>query len=385
MSLRRRLLRALLLLTLPVAALALFALVDGWRAFGHRTEGARRERMEHSPQWHDGHFENPQPLRNYAWPTLVGLFHVSPDVSPASPVSVVTHTAPDFATPPASGLRVTWAGHSSTLVEIDGQRVLTDPVWSDRASPLTWVGPRRWYPPLFKLEDVGHVDAVVISHDHYDHLDYGTIATMKDWDTTFFVPLGLAAHLISWGVPEAHIVELDWWEHAKVGALELVCLPARHASGRVVTDKDATLWAGWGIVGPTHRVYYSGDTGLFPAMRDIGERYGPFDVTMIETGQYHAGWPDWHIGPEQAVIAHGLVRGKVMLPVHWGLFALAYHTWTEPPERVWVAARTHGATLVLPRPGEPVDPEAPRPPERWWPELPFESAQVAPIVSSQVD
>jgi L-ascorbate metabolism protein UlaG (beta-lactamase superfamily) len=153
----------------------------------------------------------------------------------------------------------------------------------------------------------------------------------------------------------------------------------------MISDNDAKLWAGWALIGARHRVYYSGDTGLFPAMREIGARLGPFDLTMIETGQYGRGWPDWHLGPEQAIVAHGLVRGRVMLPVHWGKFVLAYHGWTEPIERVLAAAAPARATILAPRPGQSVEPEAPPPRERWWPDLPWKTAAQDPIVSTQVD
>ncbi|PTL77227.1 MBL fold metallo-hydrolase [Vitiosangium sp. GDMCC 1.1324] len=358
---------------------------DAWTALGRAASGARRTRMEHSPQWMGSHFENPQPLINDAWGSVATMFDPSPDVSPRQPVTTVTGDRQRFETPPASGLRVTWFGHSSVLVEIDGHRVLTDPVWSERVSPLGWVGPHRWYAPPVAFEDLPPIDAVVVSHDHYDHLDYGTLSRMKDWNTTFIVPLGIGAHLASWGIPEARIVELDWWERTRVGGLEVVCTPARHASGRTGIDKDATLWAGYALIGPTHRAYYSGDTGLFPAMKDIGARLGPFDVTMIESGQYNRAWPDWHIGPEQAVLAHQMVRGRVLLPVHWALFPLAAHGWTEPIERVLAAAGQSGQTVIAPKPGQSVEPGSPPALERWWPELPWRTGAQDPIVSTQMN
>ncbi|MEQ1693331.1 MAG: MBL fold metallo-hydrolase, partial [Gemmatimonas sp.] len=288
-----------------------------------------------------------------------------------------------FAQLPPSGLRVTWMGHSTTLVEIDGARVLLDPVWSTRPTPLAGIGPARWYPPLIALDQLPRIDAVLISHDHYDHLDAPTVRTLAATGALFVVPLGVGAHLEYWGVPSGRIVELDWWDSTRIAALTIVSTPARHASGRMVFDKDATLWTGYAVIGATHRVYYSGDTGLFPAMRDIGARYGPFDCTLIEAGQYHRSWPDWHIGPEQAVQAHALVRGRVMLPVHWGLFRLAYHGWTEPIERVMAAAALSGAAVATPRPGESVEPTLPLVTTRWWPVLPWQTAQQHPIVSSQ--
>jgi L-ascorbate metabolism protein UlaG (beta-lactamase superfamily) len=373
------------------AGAALFALalvvacVDGWRAFGHRAVGPRRARVAQSPQWRDGRFHNPQPLENSAWRALTGAFQASPVKRPPAPVPVVRAGGGRFATAPASGLRVTWLGHSTLLIEIDGRRVLTDPVWSDRASPFGWAGPLRWYAPPVALDELPPLDAVLISHDHYDHLDQHTVAALAARGTTFVVPLGVGAHLAYWGVPEARIVELDWWDRAEVGGgLAIVCTPARHASGRMIVDNDAKLWAGYALVGPRHRVYFSGDTGLFPAMREVGARLGPFDLTMIEAGQYDPAWPDWHIGPEQAVRAHQTVRGRLMLPIHWGLFTLAYHGWTEPAERVLAAASAAGARVVIPRPGQSIEPASPPPFERWWPQLPWRTARETPVVSTKV-
>jgi L-ascorbate metabolism protein UlaG (beta-lactamase superfamily) len=382
---RRWLWRATQLASALVVLAFTFACIDGYVAIGRRATGPRRARMERSPHWDDGRFKNPQPLVNSAWRMLTGAIHASKYPRPAAPLPVVTGARGRFATPPASGLRVTWLGHSSLLVEIDGYRVLTDPMWGQRASPLGWIGPQRWYAPPIALGDLPPLDAVVISHDHYDHLDYSTISAMKGWDTTFIVPLGLGAHLAYWGVPEARIVELDWWERKQVRGLTIACTPARHASGRILLDNDAKLWAGYALLGPAHRAYFSGDTGLFPAMRDIGDRLGPFDLTMIEAGQYDGAWPDWHIGPEQAVVAHGLVRGRVMLPIHWGLFTLAYHGWTEPIERVLVAAGRAGVTVIAPRPGQSVEPTTAPPLERWWPDVPWRTAAETPIVSGQMN
>ncbi|HEY2408438.1 MAG TPA: MBL fold metallo-hydrolase, partial [Polyangiaceae bacterium] len=274
---------------------------------------------------------------------------------------------------------------STILLEIDGHRFLTDPVWSERVGPVTCSGPKRWFPPLIALKDLPPLDAVVLSHDHYDHLDYATIVALKERDVTFVAPLGVGAHLERWGVPASRIVELDWWDSYTFGELTLRALPARHASGRALVDNDAKLWAGYAFLGASHRVYYSGDTGLFPGLRTIGDRLGPFDLTMIEIGQYNKAWPDWHLGPEQAIEANRRVRGSVMLPVHWGLFALASHGWTEPVERALVAAHDAGTVLVTPRPGQSFEPTLERPQERWWPALPWHTRAEDPIVADQAD
>lgn len=383
----RRVLRAARWVGLAVAVVLAAVVADAWKALGHRAVGERRARMERSPQWKDGRFVNPQPLWTDNWGATKSMFHASADASPRQALPADPIDPARFATAPASGLRVTWLGHASALIEIDGARVLTDPVWSERASPLGWIGPRRWYRPQIALADLPPLDAVVISHDHYDHLDMRTIVALAERPgTTFVVPLGIGAHLAYWGVPEARIVELDWWDRTRVGPIEIVCAPARHASGRnLLFDRDAKLWAGYAFVGGRHRVFFSGDTGLHPGMRDIGARLGPFDLTMIEVGQYNRAWPDWHIGPEQALVAHSMLRGKVMLPMHWGLFTLAPHGWTEPIERAIAAGAAAGATIVTPKPGESVEPEAPPAIVRWWPTLPWSPASETPIVSTQVN
>jgi L-ascorbate metabolism protein UlaG (beta-lactamase superfamily) len=382
----RRRLRRLLGRTLMGAGallglVILMLLVESWQALGHGADGERRARVERSPQWREGTFHNPEPLVNEMFKAFLGLFDVSPDVSPHGPLLVESVDPTRFERAPESGLRITWFGHSSVLVELDGHQFLTDPAWSHRPSPSAWVGPERWYPPPFEPKQLTRLERVLISHDHYDHLDRGTVLALLDTPAKFVVPLGAGAHLAYWGVPQERIVELDWWERESLGETELVCTPARHASGRHVFDKDHTLWAGYAMVGPRHRVYFSGDTGLFRSLLEIGERLGPFDVTMIETGQYNAAWPDWHIGPEQALKAHHAVRGKHMLPIHWGLFTLAYHGWTEPIERVLAAAPATGASVLTPRPGQSVEPDLPFQNERWWPTLPWKTAEEAPIVS----
>ena len=342
--------------------------------------------MRDSPHWSEGRFANEQPMWTNTRSGLLRLFESTPAELPDAPVPVVMDGGRALRIPAASGLRVTWFGHSSVLIEIDGVTVLTDPLWSERASPLSWVGPKRWYPSPVALSELPKIDVVVISHDHYDHLDLSTItalASTANMNTTFVAPLGVGAHLERWKVPAARIVELDWWQSARVGSLEIVATPARHASGRLSAQSDGTLWAGYALLGSQHRAWYSGDTGFHSALQEIGRRFGPFDVTLIEAGQYDKDWPDWHLGPEQAVEAHRLVRGKRMIPVHWGLLNLAHHSWTEPVERVLAAAKCRDIDVLVPRPGESIEPTLSSSRERWWPEIPWLSAHETPIVATR--
>jgi L-ascorbate metabolism protein UlaG (beta-lactamase superfamily) len=355
---------------------------------GDRATGARLEAMKASPQWKDGRFRNrldrhDAPLLKSLVQWVRGGEHTVPD----EPPPIEPRRREDFSTPPRAGLRITWLGHSTTLVEIDGHRLLLDPVWSDRASPFAWVGPKRFHAPPLPLAELPPVDAVLISHDHYDHLDHRTIVSLRDRVPLFVVPLGVGAHLERWGVSAARIVELDWWGETTIGALTVTATPARHFSGRslVMRDRDATLWAGWAIRGAEHRVYYSGDTAMFPEFSEIGSRLGPFDASLIEVGAYDALWADVHLGPEQAIEAHRLVRGGVLIPVHWGTFDLALHPWTEPVERLRVAASRAGTRLEIPRPGQTVAPTTPTPVAPWWPAVPWRTAEMAPVISTGLE
>lgn len=354
---------------------------------GTMARGARLERMQASPQWGEGKFENPLPREEpKAWSALREM--VTGGSKHRRPKDAPPLVTPTLDAPPASGLRVTWLGHSTSLVELDGQRFLLDPVFGQRVSPFSWAGPKRFHPPPLGLDALPDLDAVVISHDHYDHLDHPTVLRLAETrEVPFVVPLGVGAHLEHWGVARSRITELDWWSSTRVGEVELTATPARHFSGRSLTmrDRDHTLWAGWALRGPEHRVYFSGDTAMFPGFAEIGERLGPFDLGMIEAGAYNALWRDVHIGPEQATLAATLVRAEVMLPVHWGTFDLALHAWTEPIERILRAAGRHGVPVATPRPGESVDLGLALPQQRWWPELPFEGADEAPVISSHLE
>jgi L-ascorbate metabolism protein UlaG (beta-lactamase superfamily) len=379
---------ALLALSFLVVAVAC-GYLSGLGAMGASAVGDRLARMQASPQWQVDHFANTLPeIEPALWPATVAWFtDSSPYSIPETSPPILRRSASDFESSPASGLRITWLGHSTLLVEIDSYRILIDPVWGERTSPFTWMGPERFHEPPLPWNELPTLDAVLISHDHYDHLDMPTIRRLIDSDVPILVPLGVGAHLEHWQIPAERIIEHDWWDEYQIGNLRLVTTPARHFSGRsmLMTDRMQTLWAGWALIGPEHRIYYSGDTAMFPGFHEIGQRLGPFDATMIESGAYNQLWRDVHVGPEQAVQAHVMVGGQVMIPVHWGTFDLALHSWTEPVERVLIAAQRYGVTVAAPQPGQSIEPASVLPPTRWWPAIQWETAAEAPVVSSNLN
>lgn len=323
-----------------------------------------------SPQCQDGTFVNVEPsplIESGSQMALIRELLTRGDRGrPASAVPLVRSGGSAPASRPAEDLAATWYGHASVLVEIDGHRVLFDPVWGERVSPSRLVGPRRLHPPPVSLEDLPSVDAVLMSHDHYDHLDLPTVRTLvRTQIAPFVVPLGTGAHLRYWGVPRNRIVELDWGQHVDVGALRLICTQARHFSGRGLR-RDNTLWSSWVVRGPRHRIYFGGDTGYTTGFADIGREHGPFGLTLLPIGAYGAQWPHIHMNPEEAVRAHRDLGGEVLLPIHWATFDLAFHAWAEPVERLRAAAAEAGVQLALPRPGQPISSSDDPPTSDWW-------------------
>ncbi len=384
-SLVRRWARRLGYVFVVVFCLAGILMISAWSNLGSRPTGTRLEQISQSPQFNVDRrqFVNRLPaVEPRLGPILRDWLKGAPHTAPDQPPPVFPDTREVLARPSDDDLRVTWLGHSTLLVELDGVRLLVDPVWGKRASPWSFMGPARFHSPPVALDDLPEIDAVVISHDHYDHLDAPTIRQLANRVPKFLVPLGVGAHLESWGVAPERIVELDWWDEYEVEDVRVVATPARHFSGRFVIDRDATLWAGWAFIGGERRAFYSGDTAMFPGFAEIGRRLGPFDLTMIESGAYNQRWADVHLGPEQALQAHLDVRGRVMMPVHWGTFDLALHSWVEPAERLIVAAHNAGVTLVVPRLGQSVEPSSPPPVERWWPAVAWQTAEEYPVRSS---
>ncbi|HVG26431.1 MAG TPA: MBL fold metallo-hydrolase [Acidobacteriaceae bacterium] len=311
-------------------------------------------------------------------PTAVGGFSLMAKVLPlyirnkaeTEPKRVLGPFVTDvsaFRTAPASGLRVTWFGHSSLLLEIDGLRVLIDPVWEQRASPFQWMGPKRFFPPTMRLEDLPELDAVLLSHDHYDHLGAGTIRRLAGLKVAaralWVTSAGVGKRLRKFGVPEGRIAELDWTQSREIAgaepgqSLRVTAWPARHFSGRGLHDRFTTLWSSFVFEGPRHRVYFGADSGWWEGFGEIAAQYDRFDLTMLEIGAFHPLWASIHLGPDGAARAFEAMGGSgkngPLMPIHWGLFNLALHGWREPIERLEELAAERGLELWTPRPGVP--------------------------------
>ena len=334
--------------------------------------GLRRERMQSSPHARGGRFRN--------------LSHIEPDLQGFAP-SIAgdfllngARRAPKAPLPahdprsvwkrvPESGLRVTWLGHSTLLLEVDGLRILTDPVFGERASPVSFMGPKRFHAVPVPIPELPPIDVLLLSHDHYDHLCRSSIHQLAKLPMQVVTALGVAKHLEVYGMPPERIHELDWNESVELPGVRFTATPAQHFSGRGMGDRNATLWASWVIETSHHKLFFSGDTGLFPELADIGRKHGPFDLTMLEIGAYHPAWGTIHLGPENALLAHDMLQGRMLLPVHWGTFDLALHTWEQPAEELYRLAAERSTHIITPGLGAPIEPAHSKEPTPWWREV----------------
>ncbi|WP_439699148.1 MBL fold metallo-hydrolase [Mucilaginibacter sp. AW1-7] len=286
--------------------------------------------------------------------------------SPRKPIGPFKTDVTIFNDAPKSGLRITWVGHSSILIEIDGKRILTDPVWGDRVSFSKHLGPKRFFKPAIALQDLPPLDAVLLSHDHYDHLDKDTIKFFAGSSIPFYCSVGVGQYLEKWGILKNFVFEMDWGDSMLIGnQVVITSTPSRHFSGRGVVNRNETLWASFVIKGPKHNIYFGADSGWSPSFAEIGKAFGPFDLTMLEVGAYGKYWPDIHMGPDHASNAHIALKGKIMMPIHYGTFNLAPHAWYEPVERLEKFAKDKKIDLFIPEPGKPTEVKGPYN-SAWW-------------------
>ncbi len=364
------------------------------KSLGSKPAGLRLERIRASRQWRGEAFRNLHPIAHglidpsAERPTLAEFLRGGNRRVPLGPLPA-DDPREAWRRKPGSGLRATWLGHSTVLIEIDGLRVLTDPVWGQRASPSRIAGPKRFQPVPVRLSELPPIDLVLVSHDHYDHLDYPTIRELAKSDVPFVTSLGVGAHLEAWGLAHERITELDWWESHRVRSrdrkseLTVTAAPSQHFSGRGLRDRNATLWSSLVLRSKRHSVFFSGDTGLTSEYATIGDRLGPFDLVMLEVGAFHPSWGHIHLGPANALKAHALLGGGAFLPVHWGTFSLALHAWDEPAETLLAAASQRNVQLVMPRLGEPVEPTHAERVTPWWHAVEARGAAAAPAPAEQ--
>ncbi len=328
-------------------------------AFGGHASAERFARFHQSPNFRQDKFVNQIPptinmdAKFMVTAFVKGFFDKNPQRIPDKPLPVIPIDLSKLQN--TDQTRIFWFGHSTILLETEGKKVLIDPMFSQRPSPVPMFGAERYSKTLpIEIEDLPPIDVVIISHDHYDHLDYDSIRKLKEKVRQFYVPLGIGSHLERWGIEKARIRELDWWQEANLEGLRFIAAPARHFSGRGFWDRDATLWCSWIVIGKQARIYFSGDSGYGPHFAQIGQKYGPFDLTLMECGQYDKRWADIHMMPAETVQAHIDVRGKIMIPIHWAAFSLSAHAWADPIEQVTRAANVQKICISTPKIGEPV-------------------------------
>jgi L-ascorbate metabolism protein UlaG (beta-lactamase superfamily) len=334
-----------------------------------KSAGLRLERVRASAQYADGSFQNPSglgpELKGSSLPILGEFFFKRGERIPPAPLPIVRpHEA--WQSAPSTGFRTTWLGHSTVLLEVDGRRVLTDPVFAERISPVSFAGPKRFHPVPVSVAELPPLDAVLLSHDHYDHLCRPTMEAFGRIGVPIVTALGVGEHLEHFGVDPAKIFELDWHESIEIAGIRFTATPAQHFSGRGPFGRNHTLWASWVVQTDRRKIFFSGDTGLTSEFEAIGRKHGPFDLVMLEVGAYHPAWGTIHLGPKNALEAFAMLGGGTLLPVHWGTFNLAMHDWDEPAETLLELATAQGRRIVTPRLGEAIEPEHVEKALPWW-------------------
>ncbi|WP_299577890.1 MBL fold metallo-hydrolase [uncultured Sunxiuqinia sp.] len=361
----------LLLTTLFLIVIA-FLVIRLYPSFGAAPKEERLSRIQQSPNYSNGQFQNPvktkMQIDDVPFFKLIKEFLSNNENRiPQSPIAVLPIEKSSFHQDP-SEVSICWLGHSTLLIKIDGKLILTDPVFSQRVSPFSFLGTKAFaYSENYSLEDLPEVDLVLISHDHYDHLDYQTIKKLSNKKVPFLTALGVGAHLERWGIAPERITELDWGETFWLtNQVSLTATPARHFSGRGLTNRFSTLWASWVISGSSKRLFFGADSGYFPGFKTLGGKYGPFDIAMLECGQYSPYWPFIHMSPEETLQAAADLKAQAVLPIHWAKYKLSIHPWTEPVERLLAASNQQQTTIATPSIGEIFTLDDTLPQKRWW-------------------
>lgn len=365
--LKRMFIAILVIIVIMVIGVLIF--VKTAPQFGQPPKGEDKQRLKESPHYEDGEFVNLIETKMGSFGEMMGTlpeFIFGKNRSPKD--TLPTKYAEDNGERADSLCYITWYGHSAFLLEMNGKRILIDPMLGKTAAPTSFGSSRFPNEEPVPLEEIRDIDLMILSHDHYDHLDYPSIMQLKDHVGHFYTALGVGSHLKSWGIPQEEITELDWWEGVTHDNIDLVACPARHFSGRGLFDRNATQWASWVVKSPNHNIYFSGDGGYGPHFKEIGEKYGPFDFAMLECGQYNEAWHAIHMFPEESVEAGLDVRTGLAMPIHWGAFNLSVHSWTDPVERFRDAAQTQGLSAVYPFIGQRFRLGQEFPNDIWWEE-----------------
>ncbi|RMT58687.1 hypothetical protein ALP44_05423 [Pseudomonas syringae pv. theae] len=318
---------------------------------------------------HEGRYQNHTPMKPLGFFRMLGIFwdqafNKPKETRPAGEIPVQPLSRQQLLAAPNN--TVYRLGHSTVLLKLRNRFWLTDPVFAERASPVQWAGPQRFHQPPISLEELPPITGVILSHNHYDHLDHMAIKALVDKTEHFLAPLGVGDKLIEWGVPAHKVQQLDWWQSTEVAGITFVATPSQHFSGRTLRDSNRSLWASWVMIDDDQRIFFSGDSGYFDGFKTIGEQYGPFDLTLMETGAYNVEWPQVHMQPEQTLQAHLDLRGRWLLPIHNGTFDLAMHAWHEPFDRILALAWEQNVSITTPMMGQPFYLQYPCRAMTWW-------------------
>ena len=359
-----------ILFSVTTLAIASTLFLKHYPSFGITPNSHRKNELKASPNFQEGTFKNIYPTKvdsdfKFLVSVLKDYTRKIPDLTPTNPLPTQDFK---WQNEPVPDTRVTWFGHSAILLEMSETTIFIDPMLGSSPSPFPQIGGKRYNPGLpFEMESVPTIDIVLYSHDHYDHLDYNSVKLLKDKVGLFIVPLGVGSRLEGWGVPSSKIKELDWWDTLVVSGIKFVSTPARHFSGRSLFDHDSTLWSSWVIDNGEMKIFFSGDSGYGPHFKEIGDKYGPFDFTMMECGQYDERWAAIHMMPEQTVQAHIDLKGQLLMPIHWAAFTLAFNAWTDSIDRVTKAAYSNAIKITTPKIGQSIRlNSASYPTDSWW-------------------